>query len=173
MERQTVHEELERARSEFHRLLEAASADDLARRTRGTRWTNGQLLWHMLFGYLVTRALLVLVRAFGRLPRGVGKAFARLLDATTVPFDLVNYAGPVGAVKVVGPRRMGAQFDRAIIALHHRLDRESEADLARGMHYPVRWDPFFLDYMTLADIYRYPTRHFDFHHRQLTLDSGS
>ncbi|WP_328731952.1 hypothetical protein OHT20_17830 [Streptomyces caniferus] len=40
------------------------------------------------------------------------------------------------------------------------------------MHYPVRWDPFFTDFMTLADIYRYPTRHFDFHHRQLTLDAA-
>ena len=31
------------------------------------------------------------------------------------------------------------------------------------------WDPFFADYMTLADIYHYPTQHFRFHQRQLTL----
>ena len=31
------------------------------------------------------------------------------------------------------------------------------------MHYPVTWDPFFASYMTLADLYRYPTRHFRFH----------
>jgi hypothetical protein len=37
------------------------------------------------------------------------------------------------------------------------------------MHYPTTWDPFFDAYMTLADIYRYPTRHFRFHQRQLTL----
>ena len=37
------------------------------------------------------------------------------------------------------------------------------------MHYPTRWDPFFTGYMTLADLYRYPTRHYDFHRRQLTL----
>ena len=37
------------------------------------------------------------------------------------------------------------------------------------MHYPSRWDPFFHDYMTLADLYRFPTRHFDFHREQLTL----
>jgi hypothetical protein len=36
------------------------------------------------------------------------------------------------------------------------------------MHYPTRWDPFFQDFMTLADIYRFPVRHFDFHRRQLT-----
>jgi hypothetical protein len=37
------------------------------------------------------------------------------------------------------------------------------------MYYPVRWDPFFKDFMTVADIYHYPTQHFDFHQRQLTL----
>jgi hypothetical protein len=37
------------------------------------------------------------------------------------------------------------------------------------MHYPMTWDPFFADYMTLADIYHYPTQHFRFHQRQLTL----
>jgi hypothetical protein len=37
------------------------------------------------------------------------------------------------------------------------------------MHYPPRWDPFFEDFMTLDDVYRYPGRHFDFHAHQLTL----
>ena len=37
------------------------------------------------------------------------------------------------------------------------------------MHYPATWDPFFASYMTLADLYRYPTRHFRFHQRQLAL----
>ncbi|MFJ6485880.1 DinB family protein [Streptomyces sp. NPDC091682] len=172
MDRQAVYEDYERARRGFHQLLESASEADLARPSRGTKWTNEQLLWHMLIGYMVVRALLVLVHVFGRLPRGAGKAFARLLDAGTVPFDWVNYEGPRGAVKVYGPRRMGTAFDRVLDSLQRRLAAESDADLARGMHYPVRWDPFFKDFMTLADVYRYPTQHFDFHHRQLTLNSS-
>jgi Alkylmercury lyase/Helix-turn-helix domain of alkylmercury lyase len=32
-----------------------------------------------------------------------------------------------------------------------------------------RWDPFFTEYMTLADVYRCPSQHFDFHARQLAL----
>ena len=60
-------------------------------------------------------------------------------------------------------------FDRVIAALRRRLDAESDTDLARGMHYPTRWDPFFHDFMTMADLYRFPTQHFDFHRRQLTL----
>ena len=36
------------------------------------------------------------------------------------------------------------------------------------LHYPARWDPFFTDYMTLADLFRYPASHCDSHRRQLT-----
>ena len=73
---------------------------------------------------------------------------------------------------VLGGRAQSALFDRVIAALHRRLDGESEADLARGMHYPTQWDPFFREWMTLADLYRFPTQHFDFHRRQLALDLG-
>ncbi|GAA1221956.1 hypothetical protein GCM10009665_10160 [Kitasatospora nipponensis] len=169
LDRRAVHEELERARVEFHSLLDAADKTALNRPTRGTRWNNEQLLFHILFGYMVVRALLVLARIFGRLPQGVGTAFARLLGTTTKPFDVINYLGPCAAIHIYGHRRMGAKCDRVIAALHRSLDAETEADLGRGMHYPVRWDPFFTDFMTLADLYRYPTQHFFFHRLQLTL----
>ncbi|WP_340374364.1 DinB family protein [Streptomyces sp. SS7] len=172
VDRQAIHEELERARRAFHQLLEDASEDDLRRPTDGTRWTNGQMLFHTLFGYILMRPLLILMRIFGRLPRGASRTFARVLDAGTRPFDVVNYLGPLGGAKVLGRRGMGAAFDRVIAYLHRRLDAEREADLSLGMHYPTRWDPFFQDVMTLADIYRYPTQHFEFHRRQLTLPAG-
>jgi hypothetical protein len=37
------------------------------------------------------------------------------------------------------------------------------------MHYPTTWDPLFSSTMTLGELYRYPTRHFWHHRRQLTL----
>ena len=39
------------------------------------------------------------------------------------------------------------------------------------MHFPVGWDPYFTDYMTLRDVYHYPTQHYDHHRQQLTLSS--
>ncbi|MGH3570775.1 MAG: hypothetical protein ACRDUW_02920 [Pseudonocardiaceae bacterium] len=39
------------------------------------------------------------------------------------------------------------------------------------MHYSTRWDPF-PEFMTLADVYHSPTQHFDFHHRQLSLEEA-
>ncbi|MFE0458294.1 DinB family protein [Kitasatospora sp. NPDC058965] len=138
MNRQIVHGELERARRTFHDLLASADEDDLSRPTLGTRWTNEQLLFHMLFGYMVVRSLLVLARVFGRLPSGVSRAYARLLNAATRPFDVINYLGPCVAVYLYGHRRMGAKADRVIASLHKQLEGESEANLALGMHYPVR-----------------------------------
>ena len=37
------------------------------------------------------------------------------------------------------------------------------------MHFPVGWDPYFKDSMTLLEIYHYPTQHYDHHRQQLTL----
>lgn len=162
---------MERARQTFHHLVEDASDEALTRRSAGTRWTNRQLLFHMLLGYLIIRALRRLVRLFGHLPPRVSHGYARLLNAATAPFDVVNYVGSALAGSTLSRRRMLALFDTTVAALRRRLDTESDADLSRRMHYPTRWDPFFTDVMTLADVYRFPTRHFDFHRAQLSLDT--
>lgn len=171
VDREVVHQELEEAREAFHRLIADATEADLRHRSNGTRWTNKQLLFHMLLGYLILRALRVLVRLFGRLPDGASRTYVRILNSATTPFDAVNYVGSRLGGTTLTTHRMEVMFDHVIAKLHHRLDAESDADLARGMHYPTRWDPFFTDYMTLADIYRFPTRHFHFHRRQLSFGS--
>jgi hypothetical protein len=169
LDRSAVSAEMEQARLDFHRLVADATPADLRRPSDGTRWTNQQLLFHMLFGYLIVRALLILVRVFGLLPDGASKAFARLLDSARRPFDLINYLGSCAGAQIIPPRRMTRVLDHVITALQQHLQRETSSALRRGMHYPTTWDPFFADYMTLADIYRYPTQHFRFHQRQLTL----
>lgn len=169
VDRSVILAELERARQTFHDLLDQATPADLRRRSSGTKWNNEQLLFHMLFGYLVVRALIPIVRCFGLLPPSASRAFAWLLNAGRAPFNAVNYAGSrVGAV-VFNAARMGRRFDRVADGLRRRLERTPESALRRGMHFPVSWDPFFRDYMTLADVYAYPTKHFEFHRRQLSL----
>jgi hypothetical protein len=169
LDRAAVRAEMESARLDFHRLIGDATPADLRRPSDGTKWTNQQLLFHMLFGYLVVRALLVLVRVFGVFPDGASKAFAKLLDSAHRPFDLINYLGSCAGAWIIAPKRMTRMLDRVIAALQQHLQRETGPALSRGMHYPTTWDPFFADYMTLADIYHYPTQHFRFHQRQLTL----
>ena len=67
---------------------------------------------------------------------------------------------------------MPVMLDHVIGVLQRRLKHETCADLGRGMYYPTSWDPFFAEYMTLAQIYHYPTQHFRHHQRQLTLGPG-
>lgn len=52
--RQAIHDEMERSRATSHELLDEASASDLRRGSAGTRWNNDQLLFHMLFGFTGT-----------------------------------------------------------------------------------------------------------------------
>jgi hypothetical protein len=110
----------------------------------------------MVFGYMVVQRLLVLVRVFSRLPDAVSRVFARSLNAAITPFNIINYYGSCAAALVYNRHRMGAKMDRVIASLQRKLARESDDSLRRGMHFPTRWDPFFKDYMTVEDVYRYP-----------------
>src|SRR5260370_16988242 len=143
LDQAAVRAERESARLDFHRLIVAATPADLRRPSGGTRWTTQHLLFHMLFGYLIVRALLVLVRGFGLAPGGARKTFAKLLDSAHRPFDLINYLGSCAGTWIIPPRRMTRMLDRVIAALQQRLQRETGPALRRGMHYPTTWDPFF------------------------------
>src|SRR3981189_297922 len=83
--------DLDGARAEFHRqLAEAERNDAWTKPTRGTRWTNEQLLFHMVFGYMVVQRLLVIVRVLSHLPDWVSRWFARMLNAASPPLHAIN-----------------------------------------------------------------------------------
>jgi len=167
--RQELHAELDRVRRTFAQHVAEMTPADLARPSNGTRWTNRELLFHMLFGYLVVQALLPMVKGLGHLPPGSSRPFAALLDASTRPFDWINYVGSVGGGRVLTPQRMVRWLDSVTARIERDMDRQSPARLRRGMHFPTHWDPYFKDFMTLADTYHYPTEHFDHHDRQLSV----
>jgi hypothetical protein len=123
VDRAAISKDLEAARVRLHALLGQADAADLRRRTDGTAWTNEQLLFHMVLGFLIVRALLRLVRVVGRLPAPVGRGWGRLLDSARRPFHAVNYWGARGGALVVNHDRMGRVCDRAIAALRRSLAR--------------------------------------------------
>ncbi|MCB5294106.1 DinB family protein [Arthrobacter sp. SO3] len=170
LDRDFVVAEYRRSCAELEATLVCLSPAALQRRSAGTRWSNEELLYHMVFGYVVVLALLPLVRVFGRLPVPVNRGFAWLLDAGTAPFDVINFWGSKGGARLFNRRRMAAKLRRVTTALARRLRRETEAGLALRMSFPTRWDPFFKETMTLAEVYAYPVAHFDFHAAQLSLD---
>jgi hypothetical protein len=172
VDRRAICREMDDAREQLHELINGAGPTELRRRSDGTRWTNEQLLFHMVFGYLIVRVLLILVRIVSRLPPPIGRGWAALLDSARMPFHAINFWGSVVGARVFNHARMQWVADRTIAALQRHLERESEAALHRGMPFPTSWDPSFTPYMTLAEVYRYPTRHFEHHRRQLTLGAA-
>jgi len=163
-----VHEELERVRQVFARHIDDMTPGALDRISDGTRWTNRQLLFHMLFGYIIVRRLIWMVKLLSYLPAAATKPFAALLNAATRPFNWANYIGPVFAARIISPARMQHWLRGLTVWLEKDLNRQNAKGLTRGMYYPTKWDPYFKRYMTLADLYRYPTQHFDHHDRQLS-----
>ncbi len=172
MTRALIAEVIRDARDDFHRLVRESSSVELRRRSAGTRWTNEQLLFHMLFGYLLVQNLLWLVRLFAHLPDRWSRVFAAALNAASSPFHLVNYLGSLGGARMLGHSGMLRQMDRLALSLTDTLRRCSEQQLGRGMHFPVGWDPYFQDFMTTQDVLHYATQHYQHHRRQLTLSNA-
>ena len=85
MDTTDIRTEMDRVRADFRELVDSATVRDLRRPTNGTKWTNEQLLFHMVFGYVLVRNLLVLVRGFCRLPDEASRRFAVTLNAGTRP----------------------------------------------------------------------------------------
>jgi hypothetical protein len=169
IDRAAIAADLERVRTDLQHLIEMADDDEWIKPTKGTRWNNEELLFHMVFGYMVVQRLLLLLRLFDRLPESVSRGYARMLNAATPAFDVINYYGSCFATRIYNRKRMAAKLDRVVNSLQRSLCRAPEDAFRRGMHYPKDWDPYFRDYMTLEDVYRYPGQHYDHHRRQLTL----
>ena len=172
MDEDQIYAELDRVRDDYRALLDSATVAELHQPTDGTKWNNEQLLFHMLFGYLLVRNLRLIVWGFSHLPDSASKRFAGVLNAGTRPFHVINYVGSLFGARVLGYPRMQRLMDRAVTSLQRSLRGQSGVSLARGMHFPVGWDPYFRDFMTLLEVYHYPTQHYDHHRRQLTLASA-
>src|SRR5436189_6436495 len=137
MDREQVAAELRDLRADFRALVATASADDLRRRSNGTRWTNRQLLYHMVFGYMIVRTLQPLVHGLGRL--GKSRRFAATLDAGRRPFHVVNYLGSVVGGQLLTPAATERLLNSTLKALERRLAAESPQSLSLMMHFPTSW----------------------------------
>jgi hypothetical protein len=168
MDRRDIDAELERTGSDFRHLLDSATAAEFRMPSNGTKWTNKQLLFHMLFGFILVRVLVPLVKALARLPPAISRAFAAALNAGTRPFHVINYVSAIPGGTVLGARTMSRLMDNTIDRLRRGLARESEGTLGLAMQFPVGWDPYFKNVMTVSDVYHYATEHYDHHRSQLT-----
>ena len=82
----SIRTELDATHTTFHRLLDSLTEADMHKQSLNPGWTNGEILAHMTFGFLIINVLLPMARLWGRLPKGSSKPFAWLLNAVTGPF---------------------------------------------------------------------------------------
>ncbi|SDL55460.1 DinB family protein [Tessaracoccus oleiagri] len=160
---------LRRVGEDYAFLVGAATPDELLGPTRGTRWTNRELLFHMWFGQHLVRVFIPLFGGFARLPRPVSVGYARLLEAATRPYHWVNFAGPVAGVRAVRLRRAASWMAADTDWLLRWARSASDAQLAAGMAVPAKWDPYFRPWMSRADVLDWAPRHYAHHRAQLTL----
>jgi len=165
--KESIRMELTAARDTFRRLLASLTEADLQMQSRNPGWTNGEILAHMAFGFIVVRAFMPISRFHGWLPKGASKPFAWTLNLLTGPFNWINALGARGQGMVFTRERLPRIFDHTYFALLKQLHAVGESELRRGMHFPTRWDPDFKEFMTLEEQFRYPVIHFNFHLKQI------
>jgi hypothetical protein len=165
--RDVIYKELETTRARFHSLLASLSEKDFQRQSLNSGWTNGEILAHMTFGFIVIDVLLPLARFWGRLPKGSSKWFAWSLNALTGPFNWINALGARLQARVFTPQQIGRVYDWVHFSLLRQLEGVKDNEWERGMYYPTRWDPNFHDFMKIRELFHYPVRHFNFHMAQI------
>ncbi|HET6821771.1 MAG TPA: hypothetical protein VFH34_03930, partial [Anaerolineales bacterium] len=139
--RDEILSQLASARDSFHSLLKSFSEQDFQKQSLNPGWTNGEIIAHITFGFIIVNVLLPMARVWGRLPKGSSKWFAWLLNALTGPFNWINALGARGQGKVFTRRRIGGIYDRVYASLVKKAKSIKEDEWERGMHYPVKWDP--------------------------------
>jgi hypothetical protein len=164
-----VRDELLWIAADFREIIQNANAHELELPSAGTRWTNRQLLFHLVLGQNIALSGIPLFGLFSRLPPSASHKWSRLLDACAGPYNWVNWAGSAAAGRVLKPQGMVRMMDRTtrtIVSWHDRADDEA---LCRGMTMPASWDPYFRPWMDRRAIIEWAPKHYRHHRAQLTL----
>ena len=155
--------------ADFREIIQSAKADELCLPSRGTRWTNRQLLFHLVLGQNIALSGIWLLGLFSRLPPSASRSWSRLLDACAGPYNRVNWAGSAAAGQVLKPQGMQRMMDRTTRTIVGWYDRADKEALRRGMSMPASWDPYFAAWMDRRAIFEWAPKHYRHHRAQLTL----
>jgi hypothetical protein len=162
-----IRTDFDATRTSIRSLLDSFSQEDWRRQSLNPGWTNGEVMAHMVFGFVVVIVLLPFTRLWGRLPKESSRPFARMLDRFTGPFNRVNAFGARMQGRLVAPDRVGSVYNRAEGWLLKKAASIGDMEWERGVYYPTRWDANFGEFMTIEELFRYPVTHFNFHLGQI------
>jgi hypothetical protein len=164
----SIRSELESTRKTFQTVLDSLSEGDLRRQSLNPGWTNGEILAHILFGFIILDALLPIARVWGRFPKSSSRPLAWLLNASTRPFNWINALGAHLQGRVFTYKRSGKLFDNIMNSLKKKVQSIKEEEWEHGMYYPTKWDSNFTEFKTLEKLLHYPVIHCNFHIGQIS-----
>ena len=153
MQPSDITAEMERVRVDFHDLLDGAAGEtELRAASNGTKWTNEQLLFHMLFGYLLVHNLLILVKVLSRLPGRCLQAIRGHSECRDPTLPCGQLCGVARRGSGAGLFGMGRLMGLVVRGLQRFLDRRTDDGLAGhalpgrryrlpGLHDPARGVP--------------------------------
>jgi hypothetical protein len=165
--RAKLRSDLAAARQEFCDMVAATAGQSWAKPSHNPCWTNGQLLFHVLIGFILVMPLAGILVFFGHLPAVCSRIFAAILNFSTPLFNRINAVGPRAGARLLGQEGLITKFDQVHGAILERLEHVRPSDWALAMHYPTRWDARFKTPMRLEDLFRYPVDHLRHHRGQL------
>ena len=132
--------ELEAARREFHDMAASISEPLWAKPSHNPGWTNGQLLFHVLLGFILVLPLAGILVFFGHLPAACSRIFAAILNFSTPLFNRINAAGLALEPGRLAGRASSASSTKCMTPFSNGSSLCARATGALTMHYPTRWD---------------------------------
>jgi hypothetical protein len=134
--KKAVRLELENTRSRFHEILNSLSKEDWYKKSQFPAWTNGELLFHMAFGFIILSTLINLVLFWARLPKSFSKLFADSLNFLTGAFEWIDILGPHIGAKIYSYQSIGRKYDMVHFSILRKLNSIKENDWQKGMYFP-------------------------------------
>ncbi len=149
-QRVAVRTELEATREAFHTLLSELSDDDWQRQCPDSEWTVRETLAH------VVRSMNFFSGQIDRARKGRG--IPRVLPSFIV--NRINTSMTRRNARNTTPQLLAQQYDTAHAQLLKTLETVQDDEWTKGAS-------FFGQYVTIADIFHSPTRHFNEHAAQV------
>jgi hypothetical protein len=89
-QRGRLRSDLDAVRGEFHAMVASISEREWAEPSQNPGWTNGQIVFHVLLGFILVVPLARLLVFFGHLPALCSRIFAGILNLSTPLFNRID-----------------------------------------------------------------------------------
>lgn len=151
--RDSVRQAMEVARTGFHELLDSLSPEEFKKKSGNASWSNGQLCWHMAWGV-------------GFIPDGVRRSRAgKNLNLPRGVFNMLNPWITRWGSRGITPESVSKQYDEAHAKAISVLETVQDDEWAKGAKIVGAYE-------TVADHFNIPAEHLAEHKADILKSLG-